>query len=489
MMRRIFLFSAIGMVVLLGAWSPSVLAGETKEKPVVEQILDLLLQRGQITQEEYRTLQEKARQEQAAGREPSPAILAGIERGKPFLKSADDNFRIELGGRFQADYAAPEDDTRLLTGAKLGSQFLVRRARLNLDGRLYRWIGFRIEGEFTEGVSLKDAYLDLAFLPELRLQAGQFKVPFGLEELTSSRFIDFVERSLVNELAPSRDRGVMLYGDLMRGAVSYYLGGFNGTGEDTSDNNGDKDLAFRASFAPFRTSDSYWLKGLQLAGNVTWGNQDSHSSAQGRTIGRTINRFRFFAPQTARGERLRYGGDLAWLIGPAGLKFEYDVQTNERQGLGAGGVDLDDVTATGWYVSATYVLTGEDKLRSGNVVPRKPFIPFSDQGGLGAFEVGIRWAELDFSSDDPVNLFDTSLSSANIPGGGTTAENSAQSLTLGLNWYFNEWTRAMLNWNYYWYDNARGTPFSCQLRSCTAAALRSADKESWEILSRLQIWF
>jgi phosphate-selective porin OprO/OprP len=310
-----------------------------------------------------------------------------------------------------------------------------------------------------------------------------------LEELTSSRFIDFVERSLVNELAPARDRGAMLYGDLMQGLVSYSVGGFNGTGEDTSDNNSDKDLAARLAFTPFRTSDSFWLKGLQLAGNVTWGNQDGSTSAQGRTIGRTNNRFRFFAPQTTRGERLRYGGDLAWLIGPAALKFEYDVQTNEREGQGPGGVNLDDVTATGWYVSATYVLTGEDKLRSGNVVPRKPFIPFSAQRGLGAFEVGIRWAELDFSSDDPVNFFDGNLTPARIPGGGTTAENSAQSLTLGANWYFNEWTRLMLNWNYYWFDNSLGTPFSCQLGSCSAAALRSADSESWEILSRLQIWF
>jgi phosphate-selective porin OprO/OprP len=487
-MRRIFLSGVIGMVVLLGVWSPAALAGEAKEKPVIEQILELLLQRGQITQEEYRTLQEKARQEQAVGvKEPSTAILAGIERGKPFLKSADDNFRIELGGRFQADFDAAEGDTRTLSGSKLGSQFLVRRARLNLDGRLYRWIGFRIEAEFTEGVSLKDAYLDLAFLPELRLQAGQFKVPFSLEELTSSRFIDFVERSLVNELAPSRDRGVMLYGDLMQGAVSYYLGGFNGSGEDTSDNNGDKDLAFRLAVTPFRGSDSFWLKGLQLAGNVTWGNQDRSTSAQGRTSARTINRFAFFAPQPTRGERLRYGGDLAWLVGPAALKFEYDVQTNERSGLGAGGSDLDDVTATGWYVSGTYVLTGEDKLRSGNVVPKNPFLPFSGKGGLGAFEVGIRYAELDFDSDDPVNFFDGSLS--RIPGGGTTAQNGAQALTLGVNWYFNEWTRLMLNWTNYWYDNSLGTPFSCDLGSCSAATLRRADDSSWEILSRLQVWF
>jgi phosphate-selective porin OprO/OprP len=258
------------MALLLGIWFPAVHAAETKEKPVIEQILELLLQRGQITQEEYRSLQEKARQEQAAGvKEPATAVLAGIEKGKPFLKSADENFRIEFGGRLQADYAGAEDGARTLAGDKLASQFLVRRARFEVDGLLYRWIGFKLEADFTEGVSLKDAYLDLRFFPELRFRAGQFKVPFSLEELTSSRFIDFVERSLVNELAPARDRGVMLYGDLMGGAVSYFLGGFNGTGEDTSDNNSDKDLAARLAFTPFRASDSFWLKGLQLAGNVT----------------------------------------------------------------------------------------------------------------------------------------------------------------------------------------------------------------------------
>ena len=481
----------VGMLVVLGVWSFGAFAQESKEKPVVEQILDILLQRGQITQEEYRSLQEKARQERAAGvKEPGAAVLAGIERGKPFLKSADDNFRIEFGGRLHADFAAAEDDTRTLTGPLLGSQFLIRRARVDVDVTFYKWITAKIQTELTEGVSLKDAYLDLAFMPELRLRVGQFHVPFSLEEFgTSDNFIDFIERSLVNELAPARDRGVKVYGDLLGGIINYQLGGFNGTGEDASDNNGDKDLAFRLALAPFRASNLFWWKGLQFAGNVTWGNQDGSSSAPGRTIGRTINRFTFFAPQTTRGERLRYGGDLAWLIGPASLKFEYDVQTNDRDGLGPGGSNLDDVTATGWYVSGTYVLTGEDKQRSGNVIPRKPFIPFSAQSGFGAVEVGLRWAELSFDSDSPVNLFSSSLSPVNIPGGGTTAENGAQSLTLGVNWYFNEWTRAMLNWNYYWFDNTLGTPFSCQLGACSAAQLRSADKESWEILSRLQVWF
>jgi phosphate-selective porin OprO and OprP len=210
---------AIAIAVLLGSWSTGVWAGETKEKPVVEQILDLLLQRGQITQEEYRTLQEKAKQEQAAGaKEPSPAILAGIEKGKPFLKSADDNFRLELGGRLQGDFQAAEDGTRTLTGPFLGSQFLIRRARVDVDVMFYKWITAKIQSELTEGVSLTDAYLDLAFMPELRFRAGQFHVPFSLEELTSDNFIDFIERSMVNELTPMRDRGVKIYGALMGGS-------------------------------------------------------------------------------------------------------------------------------------------------------------------------------------------------------------------------------------------------------------------------------
>jgi phosphate-selective porin OprO/OprP len=322
--------------------------GEAKEKPAIEQILDILLQRGQITLDEYHSLQEKVKQEQAAGaKEPAAAVLAGIEKGRPFLRSADDNFRIEFGGRLQSDFDAAENGTRTLTGQFLGSQFLIRRARIDVDAIFYKWIRAKIQAELTEGVSLKDAYIDLAFMPEVRLRTGQFHVPFSLEELTSDNFIDFIERSLVNTLAPGRDRGVKLWGDLMGGIITYHLGGFNGTSEDTSDNNGDKDLAFRLEYSPFRTSKSFWLKGLQFAGNVTWGSESNLTTPPGQTIARTPNRFTFFASQNAQGDRLRYGGDFAWWVGPASLKFEYDVQTNQRNGLGPGGTNLDEVTASG----------------------------------------------------------------------------------------------------------------------------------------------
>jgi hypothetical protein len=54
-------------------------------------------------------------------------------------------------------------------------------------------------------------------------------VPFSLEELTADLFLDTVERSMVNELAPQRDQGVMLQGQFFNRVLGYSLGVFNGS--------------------------------------------------------------------------------------------------------------------------------------------------------------------------------------------------------------------------------------------------------------------
>jgi hypothetical protein len=47
----------------------------------------------------------------------------------------------------------------------------------------------------------------------------------------------------------------------------------------------------------------------------------------------------------------------------------------------------------------------------------------------------------------------------------------------------------MLNWTNYWFDNPFGTLFSCPKTCPSPADLRMVDEWSWEILSRLQVWF
>jgi phosphate-selective porin OprO and OprP len=433
----------MGMLVGLSMRAPNAVSQE-KDKPVLEQLLDLLLQRGQIDREQYNTLQEKARKEQSSG------VQVGFERGRPFIGSADGNVRFDMGGRFQLDFDRAEDGARTLTGPHLGSQFLVRRARIEVNGQAFKWIEAKIEADFTDSQPLRDVYLDLKFFPEFRLKGGQFKVPFSLEELTSDLWIDFVERSLINQIAPSYDVGVMGYGSVGQGVASYFLGGFNGTGQNTADNNGDKDIAFRLVLAPWKPSDNFWLKGFQIASDVTWGNESTLSTPQGRTLARTPNRFTYFAAQPAQGDRLRYGVDLAWLIGPASVKFEYDWQTNQRLSLGPGGSDLPKVWDKGWYVSATYLVTGEEKRFNAPVHPTHPFVPIAGQWGPGAWELAMRYTDQKFTSDGPVNFYNGELTG--FPGGGTTAENGVRAFTLGVNWYLNAQTRVMLNSETYWYE-------------------------------------
>jgi hypothetical protein len=46
-----------------------------------------------------------------------------------------------------------------------------------------------------------------------------------------------------------------------------------------------------------------------------------------------------------------------------------------------------------------------------------------------------------------------------------------------------------VNYTQYWYDNSLGTPYSCRQASCAAGNLQRREDTSWEVLSRLQIWF
>jgi hypothetical protein len=75
-----------------------------------------------------------------------------------------------------------------------------------------------------------------------------------------------------------------------------------------------------------------------------------------------------------------------------------------------------------------------------------------------------------------VDFFDGNIGNG-ITGGGSTAENGAQSLTAGVNWYANSRTRLMFNWSQYWYETRLGTPFGCNQAACGAGNLKAGCRE------------
>ncbi len=102
---------------------------------------------------------------------------------------------IKITGRLQAQYAYSS------AAEELSTVFLIRRARITLEIKINDFISGKIQPDystgfgFSNGLRLKDAYIDMNFVPELILRMGQFKRPFDIFELTSSTQILAIERT------------------------------------------------------------------------------------------------------------------------------------------------------------------------------------------------------------------------------------------------------------------------------------------------------
>jgi phosphate-selective porin OprO/OprP len=147
------------------------------------------------------------------------------------------------------DREASDTDT---TGTGLGEDdgpigsFDVARLRLTLSGGAYRpWLrySFQLEMSRTSGANdskIKDAYLEIRPSGRpYRVQIGQMKAPFSLQQVTSSGRLQFVERAPTDgKFVPSRDTGVQVLGTIGSPKVGYGAGVFNGAGEALPQNNG-----------------------------------------------------------------------------------------------------------------------------------------------------------------------------------------------------------------------------------------------------------
>ncbi|MDH7512040.1 MAG: porin [Clostridiales bacterium] len=134
--------------------------------------------------------------------------------------------------------------------------FLVKRARLSLSGEIARKIKFKLQADAVKSPILLDAQVDFEFSPSIGLRIGQFYVPFGRENRTSSSEIETILRSqVVDKLAPSRDIGspgrdigAMVFGKFS--AIEYMAGFFNGSGVNKTDTNENKDFSARVVLRP-----------------------------------------------------------------------------------------------------------------------------------------------------------------------------------------------------------------------------------------------
>lgn len=140
----------------------------------------------------------------------------------------------------------------------------VARRRIGIEGEILNIFDYQVERELTANRDpWRDVYLNYKQYGFAEVMAGKFKVPFSLDENTSSTNLDFVNRSrIATLLAPGRDIGVMVHGRFLpRGILRYELGLFNEDGSNAARNDtdfvhGDRTVAGRLLAQPFRSTKS-----------------------------------------------------------------------------------------------------------------------------------------------------------------------------------------------------------------------------------------
>lgn len=390
-----------------------------------------------------------AQQEAAQPSEPRGEPPGGfIWAEHPAFESPE--FRIELHVKVQQDVRASYAGADVTAGL---TPYELQRSRIGLQGEFLRHIEFEIERDFAQPpltpedvlaelspkTPWKDVYVNVTYVKRAQVKAGRFKIPFGLDELTGITHIDFVYRSLGAEyLAPGRDTGVMVHGRFFKKALNYWIGAFEHDGDNARSKKiygGNRTFSGRFTGTPFRAVKAARLDALELgaafASTEVADDSFRANGLRGRTV---VTEDTFFQPVYVNGERRRWEADVDWPLLRQGLfRAELTYVSDERHGQGYANQDLPAARYRAWYVSGTYIVTGEEKTRP--IQPRRPFL----QRGVGAIELAGRYERL---YCDGVSGGDTAFRN---PRAETIYPNGNSVLTLGVNWVLNRWVLLQAN--------------------------------------------
>jgi phosphate-selective porin OprO/OprP len=464
------------------------MAGQVALADSATDIVDALVSKGVLTEEEGKLI--------TKGHTSKTNVT-------PVLKEKDNNFIIEspngnnslsLTGRIHFDYRGYKyddgDNASTGTGAATAASsvgadtFDIRRARLGVKYKFAKNYSGEIVFNTVGAVNVLDiAYMDINWFEKAKFRIGQFKMPFSLEQLTSSNNIDFIERSFVDSYIPAKEIGAQVFGEPTKGmtyalAISNGLPAANAVGSEADARQDGKDVIGRMTFnfseamgdkenvthigAAYSQGESPLATGLG-------GNRATEARGVSFYTVPTMGHDTNFSKTN---NRSRYNLEAALASGPFKVQGQYTVLTNDFEGLANTRFELD--TKVG-YVEALWTLTGEkwaDRYKAGAFGAMKPKNEFnSDTFTGGAWEIGVRYSKLD--NKDSMHLTTAQVTSAAV--GYATAQTS----TVGVKFIANPNFRIMADYVY--------TDFNSRIGNINVNLNNVAEEQA--ILMRTQIMF
>ena len=353
-------------------------------------------------------------------------------KGAPELSSKDGKFKFKVRGRVKADVVSADQD-RAITGAPDISATEIRQGRLGIEGVVFSDVKYRFEVGFANNrTAITDAYLTYTGLP-VDISLGQFKTYNSLEELTSSRFITFMERAAFTDaFALRRQIGAGL--DIKRDHWTFAAGAFGANIGDIASPAGNEGFTFasRLTAAPINNDSQVLHFGASVRHRDDGSQLPLYRYRQRAADLHLTDRF---VDTGLIGEADTFwGAEFAWIWGPFSIQAEYarnqvDVPVS---------IATASPTYDGWYVDASWYLTGEMRDYNKGVFSRPKVKRPVNEGGPGAWQIAARYDVIDLSDQ-----------AAAIAAGGivSCAECGEQKTwLLGVNWWLNDYTRLTFNY-------------------------------------------
>jgi len=305
------------VLLIIAIWGGLVFSAKSQS---TDDVLNLLIQRNVVSQKDADSIRAEA----------AIAAQANLAKVKAFPINAGK--KITIAGYTQVRYQVLEETGKI-------DGFDIRRARLDVKGVISPYWSYRVQFDLAGTPKLIDAYAELKLNDYFNFTIGQAKIPFSLENLTSSNKLELIDRSQAVEALVARgkdvggnqngrDIGIQLGGTILklkdRPVVDYRVGIYNGSGINTADNNEKKDYAARLILHP--------VTGLDISGALYNGSRFVPEVKTGTVV----------TTPSKNVDRNRYGFDLNYDLKNLAIRGEYVHGT-------------DDVTdRQGYYIQGGY---------------------------------------------------------------------------------------------------------------------------------------
>lgn len=415
-----------------------------------EELLDVLLQNGAITQSQHEDLSKLAKEDdQAAKKAIENEVNISLKGGHLKIKSTDGDFTMGIGGRMMVDTAFFSGNSADVNGNHYTNGSELHRFRIHMKGKAWRDFKYHFAYDFGGKGTIKDAWIAYTGLEKMFdlpvpmiITVGNDKEPLGLEYVNSSKYLTFMERGLTQTFAPERAIGLSLksHGEMGEGAWTFWGGWYgNDVNKTTSNGGGEKALgsqafAARVTVAPIVTDTEILHFGASVE-QRGYSGSNSTIKFKARPEQHRASNFTGQPVFNNVDSTTKIALEASGVYGPFALQGEYFRTHVDNAAPGGQNTNFD-----AWYAFASWFVTGESrryKKHEGAFTRVKPERPLG-HGGWGALEVAYRYSYLDLFANGAANP----NSGSNDNGQGGFRHNS----TIGVNWYPNSTVKIMANY-------------------------------------------